>query len=412
MRSNLLSAASSLITLALVCAVPAPAQDEFALARQVAASNNAFGVALYHEFTKEPGNLVFSPFSLSSALALTASGARGQTERELRQALCLGLPREKVEAGYGEFGQIFENAVRHDLATLTVANSIWPQRDYSVDAEFLAMARRQFGTEVHSLDYEQPEAAANEINRWVDAKTEGQVPALVSPMALSHQPRLVLCNAIHFRAAWMHEFAKTATEPAEFALLDHGRIVVPTMRQTEWFDVAKANGCRLLRLPYGAGFEMLIVLPTEIAGLPDLEESLDVATLEHWLGTIDEAERQYLALELPRFRTSARPDCLAALARLGVKAAFDWEAADFSRISNEPGLAIGGVVHESKIDVNEQGTEAVAATYVALAAFGAGKPRLPTPIPFKVDHPFLFLIRETRSGVILFMGRIVDPRHV
>lgn len=227
---------------------------------------------------------------------------------------------------------------------------------------------------------------------------------------MSPQTRLALCNAVHFKAAWAKDFVEEKTKPATFTLLDRQRIQVPMMRHTEWFSVAKAEGCRLLRLPYAGDFQMVVVLPRHTAGLAELERTLSAEKLAEWLMAIDGAATAFLALELPKFRTSAQPDCATALAKLGVRSGFDLQAADFSGIAREPGLAVGNVLQKAVIDVNEQGTEAVAAGYVVLSSLGVGEPKLPTPKPFKVDRPFLFLIRETSTGVVLFMGRVVDPR--
>ena len=407
----------SLVSLLSIAAFAAPlrAQEvgDVATARQVAEANNAFGVALYREFAQaETGNVVFSPFSLSSALALTATGARGQTEKELWQALQLDLPREGVAAGYAAIAAEFSRVTRDpDLIKLTVANALWPQQGYALKPEFLDVARRQFGAEVAPLDYTQPAAAAERINEWITAKTAGLIPSLVEPAQFGPLTRLTLCNAVHFKAAWASEFAEAATKPERFTLLDRSRIEVPTMKRTAWFQMASVDGCRLLRMPYAVGaFEFVVVLPKAVDGLGEIERSLDRQRLQRWMERLEEAKSQYLALELPKFRTSAQPDCMAALSRFGVKAAFDPAAADLSGISSEPGFSIGDVLQKAVIDVNEQGTEATAATIITCVTLGIGKPKLPTPIPFKVDHPFLFFIRETRTGVILFLGRIVDPR--
>jgi serpin B len=199
--------------------------------------------------------------------------------------------------------------------------------------------------------------------------------------------------------------------PERFTLLDRTCIEVPTMKRTGYFEVAEADGCRLLRMPYAVGaFEFVVVLPKAVDGLSEIERTFDRQRLERWMKRLEAAKSQYLALELPKFKTSAQPDCMAALSRFGVKAALDPAAADLSGISSEPGFSIGAVLQKAVIDVNEQGTEAAAASVAVLAAFGGGKPKLPTPKPFKVDHPFLFFIQETRTGAILFLGRIVDPR--
>ena len=407
----------SLVSLFSMAALAAPlrAQEvgDIATAQQVAAANNAFGVALYREFTQvEKGNVVFSPFSLSSALALTATGARGQTEKELWQALQLDLPRERVAAGYAAIAAEFARVTRDpDLIKLTVANALWPQQGCTLKPEFLDVARRQFAAEVVPLDYAQPAVAAERINKWIAAKTAGLIPSLVGPAQFGPLTRLTLCNAVHFKAAWANEFSEKATKPERFTLQDRTCIEVPTMKRTAWFQMASADGCRLLRMPYAVGaFEFVVVLPKSFDGLGEIERTLDRQRLERWIERLEAAKSQYLALELPKFKISAQPDCMAALSRFGVKAAFDQAAADLSGISSESGFSVGAVLQKAVIDVNEQGTEAAAESVIELVAFGVGEPKLPTPKPFKVDHPFLFFIRETRTGAILFLGRIVDPR--
>ncbi len=390
---------------------PLRAQDTGAIvtARQVAEANNAFGVALYREFAQaEKGNVVFSPFSLSSALALTATGARGQTEKELWQALQLDLPRERVAAGYAAIAAEFSRVTRDpDLIKLTVANALWPQRGYALKPEFLDVARRQFGAEVTPLDYAQPAVAAERINEWIAAKTAGRIPSLVTPAQFGPLTRLTLCNAVHFKAAWASEFSPEATKPAWFTLPDGKQIEVPTMKRTDWFQMVSADGCRLLRLPYAGDFEMVIVLPDAVDGLRHVESAIDRSRLGEWLSELENAKPQSLSLELPKFKISTQPDCTLALKRLGLNEVFNLFLADFSGVSVERALSLDAVLHRAVIEVHEKGTEAAAVTVVC-AAGGRAIPR--TPKPFKVDHPFLFFIRETRTGAILFLGRIVDPR--
>lgn len=405
----------SLVSLLSMAALAAPlrAQEtgDIATARQVAAANNAFGMALYREFAQaEKGNVVFSPFSLSSALALTATGARGQTEKELWQALQLDLPRERVAAGYAAIAAEFSRVTRDpDLIQLTVANALWPQQGYALKPEFLDVAHRQFAAEVTPLDYAQPGAAAGKINDWIKAKTAGLIPSLVEPEQFGPLTRLTLCNAVHFKAAWANKFSPEATKPERFTLLDRTCIEVPMMKRPARCQVVSVDGCRLLRLPYAGDFEMVIVLPDAVDGLQQIESAIDRSRLAEWLSGLDNAKPQYLSLELPKFKISAQPDCTVALKRLGLNEVFGSALADFSGISGEPTLSLDNVLHRAVIEVNEKGTEAAAATVVRVYG-SAGYAPSRDPQPFKVDHPFLFFIQETRTGAILFLGRIVDPR--
>lgn len=409
MRPKLLSAASLVIATVFVFALPGRAEDDLALARKVAEANNAFGVALYREFAKETaGNLVFSPFSLSSALALTATGARGQTEKELWQALQLDLPRELAAAGYEEIGHDLDDAAATGGIALTVANGLWVQQGYALDPAFLALSREGFAAEIATLDYALPVAAAGRINEWIAAKTRLLIPRLVEPGSLSPQARLTIANAVYFKAPWDHRFKVGNTRPAPFTLMDGTRVDVPTMQQTIDCAIAETADVRVLCLPYrGQRFEMVVVLPSRNDGLAETERTLDRERVAGWLGAVASARMRSVALELPKFRFAATPGCVNALRRLGVEAAFLPATADFSGMSKERGFAVGAVLHRAVIDVNEEGTKAAAATAVVM--YGMAMPPK-DPVPFKVDHPFLFFIREVRTGAILFLGRIVDPR--
>lgn len=408
-HTGLLPLVSLLSMAALAAPLRAQEVGDIVAARQVAAANNAFGVALYREFAQtEKGNVVFSPFSLSSALALTATGARGQTEKELWQALQLDLSRERVAAGYAAITDEFFWVTRGpDLIKLTVANALWPQQGCVMKPEFLDVAHRQFDAEVTPLDYAQPAAAAERINKWIAAKTAGLIPSLVGPAQFGPSTRLTLCNAVNFKAAWASEFSEKATKPERFTLLDRTRIAVPTMKRTAWFQVAEADGCWLLRLPYAVReFEFVVVLPNAVDGLSEIERTFDRQRLERWIDQLEYAKLQYLAMELPKFKISAQPGCTAALKRLGMNEVFNSSLADFSGVSGERALSLDEVVHRAVIEVNEKGTEAAAATVFRTYTAAASTQ---DPQPFKVDHPFLFFIRETRTGTILFLGRIVDP---
>jgi serpin B len=243
-----------------------------------------------------------------------------------------------------------------------------------------------------------------EINAWVGLKTAGKITDLLPEKALGPQTRLALANAVYFKGQWEHAFKADRTAPAPFFIAPDRSVMTPQMSETESFKVASAPNCELLELPYIGGLSMVILLPAARDGLAALEQGLSPSSLGAWLATLDFSRPRRTRVTLPKFRIEYSVGLIDALRRAGVIDAFDPIRADFSSINGGHDLHVSAVFHKAFVAVNEEGTEAAAATFVGVATLGVEMSR-----EFKADHPFLFLIRDNTTGSLLFLGRFADP---
>lgn len=288
---------------------------------------------------------------------------------------------------------------------LDFANGIWAQKDHVFLAAFLDVARQSYGANLRQIDFRtRSETARTEINDWVGHETKGKITDLIQPGVVNPATQLVLVNAIYFKGQWAREFDKQNTANAPFSVTSTQKLPVPLMNLTADFKYAEVGGLQLLELPYaGDGFAMVVLLPRDVDGLKNLENLLNKQTLDHWL---TQARELNVAVLLPKFKLAAQFSLAKPLGEMGMTDAFS-PGADFSGMDGERDLFISAVVHKAFVDVNEEGTEAAAATGVVMRMNAVRMPR-PTPI-FRADHPFIFLIRDLHSGSILFLGRVVDP---
>ncbi|MFW6115773.1 MAG: serpin family protein, partial [Chloroflexota bacterium] len=285
---------------------------------------------------------------------------------------------------------------------LNIANAIWGQEDYEFLTSFLDLLAENYGAGLRILDFAgAPEESRAIINEWVSEKTEEKIKDLLPPGIINALTRLVLTNAIYFNAAWANPFEEEATEDGSFTLLDGTEVQLPMMRQVESFGYAEGSNYQAVELPYaGHEMSMVIALPGE-GELEAFEASLDATRVG---AIIEELERQQVALTMPKFEYDARLSLAETLAALGMPVAFSGEA-DFSGMTGSGGLFISEVVHKAFVSVDEEGTEAAAATAVVMVESAAPG----EPVEMTVDHPFIFLIRDVETGTILFVGRVVDP---
>jgi serpin B len=385
--------------------VQAARADEGA-APAVASSNTRFALDLYARLGVRPGNLFFSPYSISAALAMTYAGARGDTAAEMARVLRFTIPQDQVPGGFSALAARLA-AIPEDDATLAIANSLWYEDSHRFDPAYLQLARSSFGAYLKAESFADPGTASADINAWVGGATRGKITSLVSPDALAPNTRLVLCNAIYLRARWASPFRKSATRPAPF-YADPGKPEpVPTMHQDAFLRLARVDGASLLEMPYrGDGLSMVIALPDAADGLASLESRLDPTLLAGWFDALGREPKKDTQVLLPRFTNSASFELGQALSALGMRAAFDPDRADFSGMDGARDLFVSQAIHKAFVAVDEEGTEAAAATGVTMAAMGIVIPAA----TFRADHPFLFLIRENATGTILFMGRLADPK--
>jgi serpin B len=387
--------------------LPAPSLDAM---KKLASSSNQFGFDLYGKVrAKEKGNLVIAPASLTTALAMTWGGAKGETATEMKRVMHLEDSPADVMDTSGKLASSLTDPARP--VVFKIANRLFGEKSYEFESQYLSATERAYGAPLERVDFKKgAEAARSNINGWVEKQTESRIKNLIPERGVDDQTRLVLVNAIYFLGDWAAPFEKDNTVPMPFKLSAKESKDVPTMNRTESYKIAQKDGVTALQLPYKGGqMSMLILLPDAADGLEAMEKSLSNTTLDALVAGLKD-ERVYVALPKFKIEPAASLELKAPLIELGMKTAFDRSRADFTGIANPPSaddrLVISKVFHKGFIRVDEKGTEAAAATAVSMARAG-GVPSKPRE--FKADHPFAFVIRDEASGLVLFMGRVKNP---
>ncbi|HKN22972.1 MAG TPA: serpin family protein [Terracidiphilus sp.] len=371
--------------------------------------SNAFAVDLYGRLSAQPGNLFFSPESISAAFAMTYAGAHGQTATEMARVFHFTLPPERLHPAIGAL--LAGMNAPHQGYALNVADALWAEKDENFLPAYLKLVETNYGAGFHAVDFKSaPDSVRVTINQWVEKQTNKKIQNLLGPGTVTPLSRLILTNAIYFKAAWADQFNKNATENADFHLSVGKTIQAPTMHNSGGYYYLKGPSFQALLMPYEKDeISMLILLPDSVDGLSALERSLSAGNLEKWTAAL--SYEHEVIVSLPRFKMTQQFELSSTLEGMGMKTAFDPNSADFSGMTGDKSLVISAAIHKAYIDVDENGTEAAAATAVVMAMATAMQQRTPPPPPiyFTADHPFLFLIRDNASGAILFMGRITDP---
>lgn len=391
-------------------------------------ANNEFAIDLYSHLARgEDGDLFFSPSSISLALAMTYAGAAGDTADEIARAIHVTLPKDRFHQSLLEL----QKETKTGGVDFRIANRMWGQRDYNFLESFLQTTEQYYGARLAEADFiNDAEATRLEINDWVAHKTNQQIKELISPSGIGELSRLVLANAVYFLGNWDNEFEQEATFDADFHVEAGRTKTVRMMQQTDYFWYGDFDDLQVLEMPYqtekielqtitdggveqqvavevpdaGSNFAMTILLPRRRNCLGDIESRLSASTLRKWT-TLGPAR---VAVQFPRFRMESSYFLSEPLKALGIRRAFEVEQADFSAMSDNPeGLFIGEAIHKAFVDVNEQGTEAAAATAVVMRGGSAGG--IEPPKQFVADRPFLFLIRDRRTQQIHFMGKVCSP---
>jgi len=375
------------------------------------AGENAFTLDLYKRFGKKKGNLFFSPISISAALAMTYAGAAGTTAAEMHKALRLTVDRSKVPATFHAMMKKNNPTKKKAGFELSMANRVYIKKGYGLKPRFKRTLQQYYAADAEEVDFEKSQATAKKINGWVAKETKGRIKDLVPAQALTALTRLVLANAIYFKGDWKMAFNKKATRPREFYLDGGKRVSVDTMHQEAKLRYLASNNVQVLEMPYtGDTLSMVVVLPKKKDGLDALEKRLTAAKLRGWLS---KARERKVKIYLPKFKLKWGGNINGDLIALGMRAAFSPDTADFRHINptaKAEELYISHVFHKAFVEVNEKGTEAAAATAVVMETRGMAKHAKPTTPVFRADHPFMFLIRNKKSGAILFAGRLADPR--
>jgi len=360
---------------------------------------NGFAFDLYGRYSVDEGNILFSPYSISTALSMTYEGARGETAEEMEAVFgFLEDPSERLPSVARIYNTLNEEGREYALHTV---NALWIQQDYPVLEDYVDAIVGYYGGDVNALDFvAEPDESRVTINEWVEERTNDRIKDLFPSGSIDADVRLVLTNAIYFKGDWLYEFDEEATSEEEFHVTPTTSVEVDMMSLRDDFNYAETDELQLLELSYtGEDVSMLILLPKR-GHMGDVEAQLSAERLGEW---VDMMEGAAVNVYLPRFTFETKYFMMEDLAEMGMPTAFT-DAADFSGMTGNRELFIDKVIHQAYIEVNEEGTEAAAATGVSMRLSAA----MPGEV-FRADHPFIFLIRDMDTGVILFMGRMTDP---
>ncbi len=386
----------------------------------VAEGNSAFAMGLYQQLRSGEGNLFFSPYSISTALAMTYAGAKGQTAEQMAMTLrCPTMPevlhklaltgepltQEQFAQAFGRIIKDLNSRGGKSKYELRVANALWGQKGFEFLRAFTQTVEDQYGGKLQELDFVKAvEKARRTINSWVEKKTNDKIKDLLSAGDLDAATRLVLTNAIYFKGNWASQFKKSQTQDEPFTLLNGTEVQAPMMNQKTKFGYAETDTLQVLEMPYvGEELSMVVLLPRKTDGIGELEKDLTGENLAQWL---QEAHKREVIVTMPKFKMTSKFSMASVLRSMGMTDAFTARA-DFSGMTGRRDLFISAVIHQAYVDVNEEGTEAAAATAVTMKLTAV----LPDQTPvFRADHPFLFLIRDKTSGSILFLGRVMNPK--
>ena len=385
-----------------------PAMPAFAYdnrdTQTLAQGNNAFALDLYAQLKTQEGNLFLSPYSISTALAMTFIGARGTSEKQMADVLHFTLKPGQLHSAFSDLRIQLKNYVQEGIE-LNIANALWLQTGHNFLSDFLGLTREHYDAGLNHVDFaKDSEAARKKINMWVEQKTNDKIQKLIKPGMITSLTRLVLTNAIYFKGEWTNQFEEELTQENPFYVTPETIVDVQMMNQEERYKYFEGDELQVVEVPYkGDDLSMVILLPAKKDGLTELENSVNTDRLQEWMNAL--AWRQ-VSVFFPKFTMTCEFQLRSVLADMGMPIAFT-EEADFSGMTGEKDLFISRVVHKAFVDVSEEGTEAAAATGVIMELTSVVEPT--PPAVFRADHPFLFMIRDNHSGSILFIGRLVDP---
>jgi serpin B len=333
------------------------------------------------------------------------AGARGTTSVQMANTLHFALPPDRLHPAMGTLLTSLNAA--HPGYQLHVADALWAEKDFTFLDDYLKLTSADYGAGFNRVDFKgAPESVRQTINQWVEQKTENKIKDLIPPRAISPATRLVLTNAIYFKGDWETKFDKAQTQDEDFHLSAAQNVKAPLMHSSAKFGYFKGDTFQALNIPYKSGeLSMVVLLPNDVAGLPALEKSMTAANVNQWLSQLHVGPK--VIVTLPKFKMTDQLELSNALGALGMAQAFQPGTADFSGMTGRRDFWISSAIHKAFIDVNEEGTEAAAATAIVMRSMAMAREQ--PPVIFRADHPFLFLIRDNRSGSILFMGRVTDP---
>ncbi|HPC05696.1 MAG TPA: serpin family protein [Anaerolineaceae bacterium] len=372
--------------------------------------NTSFGINLFQAVKQGDENLIFSPYSISVALAMAQAGAKDNTLQQMNAVLRFSLPVEDLHPAFNALQLELNNRENNDYEEgkkdfeLNIVNSIWGEKTYTFLPGYLDLLAKNYGTGLRLADFiQQADTSRKEINQWVSDQTNDRIQDLLPENSITELTRLVLTNAIYFKAGWLHQFDPGMTQNGVFTLLNGEDVQVPMMHQTETFGYAREDGYQLISLPYeGNKLSMLIILPDE-NNFTQVEKAMSGLDVQNLVSSISFAQ---LDLSMPKFKIESSIGLADHLNAMGMKDAFIPGIADFSGMDGTHDLYISAVQHKAFIEVDETGTEAAAATAVVV---GIESMPIDEPLKVNIDRPFIFIIVDNKTGSVLFLGRVINP---
>lgn len=369
--------------------------------------NNAFGLDLYQTLRSQDGNLILSPFSVSLALAMTYAGARGETETQMADVLNFG-PQDQVHNTFNALDLALEESPivldkDQEPMQLSIANSVWAEQTFTFLPDFLDTLSVNYGAGIQLMDFiNSPDPSRKIINQWVSDETKDKINNLLPENSITSDTKMVLVNAIYFKADWLSPFDANDTYDSSFKLLDGSEVTVPMMGQQLYIPYFVGDGYAVAELPYAGESAVMTLLVPDEGRFEEIEAQVDGAMFNEALANLAPAD---VTLRMPKFEFESPFNLSDALIEMGMPLAFDENRADFSGMTDQQDLYIGNVIHKAFVAVDEKGTEAAAATAVVMESATAMMPEN----VLTIDRPFLFFIRDVETGQILFIGRVLNP---
>ena len=372
-------------------------------------ANNEFAFDLYSEYQSEDGNIFFSPLSISLVLAMTYEGATGETKEQIQSVFHFPEDNLLMRSAYANLNN--EINKENNEHKVSIANALWAEQDFTFLDEYYNLIKQYYGGEMMNLDFKNKTGLSRiTINNWVEEKTNDKIKNLIPPGSVNESTRLVLTNAIYFKGDWIKQFNEDETQKRDFTLSSGDKIKVETMKRTgdkSKFKYSENKDLQVLEMPYlGKELSMLILLPKD-SDIQSLEKSISVKQFSKWNKDLKE---ERVNIYIPKFKFETKYFMADDLKDMGMPIAFS-DDADFSGMTGNKDLKISQVIHQAFVEVNEEGTEAAAATggiMVTNSIGSSSKPRIPI---FRADHPFVFMIKQNNTGSILFMGRVSNPEE-
>ena len=366
-------------------------------------ANNQFALDLYYELRNSEGNIFFSPYSISTALAMTYEGARGKTAEEIQSVFHFPTDSNLRKSAFAAIhNQLNKPDVKYKLS---IANALWAQNDYKFLNDYLTTLQQYYAGKATNVDFKKStEETRQTINKWVEDKTNNKIKNLFPQGSLNNMTRLVLTNAIYFKGTWIKQFEKKQTRDDDFRVNSTNTVKVSMMQRTDKdakFNYTETDNLQVLEMPYeGDKLSMMVLLPKNDK-LSSLENLLSLEKINDWKSKL---QKQRVDVFMPKFTFDTKYFISGTLAKMGMPTAFT-NNADFSGMDGTKNLSIQNVIHQAFVDVNEEGTEAAAATGISM-----GLTSMPQQTPlFRADHPFIFVIQDKDNGNILFFGRVSNP---